>query len=155
MAYTTDQDLIDQCRRYGIHLNGVFSKDRLPKTYHDGGYIINLQDHNEGHGTHWTAFWIEKGKSGKVECAYYDSFGAPPPTSVQHYLHRFGRIPYNTLDIQNVNSGVCGYYVFHWLLWMSRHGGTSLENRFNSYLRLWDENPEKNRQILEKLLRNE
>ena len=149
MSYTSDKDLIDQCQRYGIRLNGVFSKDRLPKTYHDGGYIINLQDHDKGHGTHWTAFWIENGKS-----AYYDSFGAPPPVSVQHFLHRYGSIPYNTADIQNINSGVCGYYVFQWLLWISRHSG-SLEDRYKSYLRLWSENPEKNRLILEKQLRNE
>ena len=39
-----------------LDLIGVFSKDNLPKERIVGSYIINLQDQDDGGGTHWTAF---------------------------------------------------------------------------------------------------
>ena len=59
------------------NFNGVFSKDLLPKNFKNGWYVINMQNHNEGHGTHWTCF-----KNTPNNLFYWDSFGFEPPLQV-------------------------------------------------------------------------
>jgi hypothetical protein len=40
------------------HFGGVYSKNQLPKELmRNQFYIVNLQDHDEGSGTHWTVFY--------------------------------------------------------------------------------------------------
>ena len=39
---------------------GVYSKNRLPKTLKNGFYVINLEDDTAGNGTHWTTLYINK-----------------------------------------------------------------------------------------------
>ena len=36
--------------------NGVFSRDKLPKTIKDGAYVINIDEYADG-GTHWVALF--------------------------------------------------------------------------------------------------
>jgi hypothetical protein len=40
---------------------GVYSKDLLPKDLkRTKFYIVNMQDHDEGDGTHWVVFYYNK-----------------------------------------------------------------------------------------------
>ena len=55
---------------YNIPNNGVYSKYKLPNKIKSGWYIVNMQNYNDGNGTHWAAFITNE-----KECFYYDSFG--------------------------------------------------------------------------------
>ena len=50
--------------------NGVYSRDNLPKTIKNGGYVIN-HDEYEDVGTHWIDLYVKNN-----EITYFDSFGA-------------------------------------------------------------------------------
>ena len=50
-------------------LNGVYSRDNLPKTIKKGAYVINLDEY-ENMGTHWVALSV---KPNYTVC--FDSFG--------------------------------------------------------------------------------
>jgi hypothetical protein len=146
---TTNHELAEVCQKHGISLVGVFSKNDLPKKHQEGGYIINLSDsHDESGnplpGTHWVAFWVERNK-----CCYFDSFGCPPPVTVQRFLKRYGRYPYCALVLQNMNSTVCGWYCIDFLVHMCSHrGGGTVDKRFTAFLDQWSYNPEHNRRLL-------
>ena len=59
MVMATDNiQLTNLAKKMKINLVGVFSKDTLPKRPQVGGYIINLQNHDAGSGTHWVAMNI-------------------------------------------------------------------------------------------------
>lgn len=144
----TNVDLEEKAVRLHIPLVGVFSKDKLPITNKDGGYIINLQDSDDGPGTHWTAFYVEG--SSKV---YFDSFGVIPPLSVQRFLRN--KYVYSTKHIQNIQSEICGYYVlyFIWFMWNHRYKIKDLRKRFCAFLRLFSSDPTKNKTLLQKYIK--
>eukprot|EP00952_Eustigmatos_sp_NYUAD-ZCMA_P004024 17624-Eustigmatos_ZCMA.PRE.1 len=58
--------------KYHIPLVGVYSKDMLPSFPTPGGYIINLANADDANGTHWTCFFIERERGGKMKAAYFD-----------------------------------------------------------------------------------
>ena len=49
--------------------NGVFSRNKLPKTIKDGGICNNLDEYADV-GTHWIALFCNRN-----EIVYFDSFG--------------------------------------------------------------------------------
>jgi hypothetical protein len=53
-------DIINIINKYDLNycFGGVYSKDKLPLLKPNTFYIINLENHNKGPGTHWTAFII-------------------------------------------------------------------------------------------------
>ena len=75
-------DLEDMAEKDRLDLIGVFNKDMLPKERVMGSYIINLQDYEDGNGTHWVAFKIFDNK----KCCYFDSFGFPMPKEINAFL---------------------------------------------------------------------
>ena len=54
--------------KYEVRINGVFSRNNLPRIK-DGAYVINLDDRNSK-GTHWFSLFIDKNIA-----IYFDSFG--------------------------------------------------------------------------------
>ena len=50
-------------------LNGVYSRDNLPKTIKDRSHVINLDEYANV-GTHWIALYVKN-----CEAIYFDSFG--------------------------------------------------------------------------------
>ncbi len=50
----TNFEIIDiiKDRKLDKHFVGVYSKDQLPELIKDKFYIVNLQDHDEGDGSH-------------------------------------------------------------------------------------------------------
>lgn len=152
----TNYDLYDLSHKLNIPLIGIFSKDKLPykRDRRDGAYIINLEDDldvngNPNQGTHWTCFYIEN-----KQATYFDPFGVVPPRQVQEFLSDYKPISYSTKHIQNVASSVCGWYCLYFLYWISRQKKIkSLAKRLEIFCMKFDENPEKNKRILEKYLR--
>ena len=54
--------------KYEVRINGVFSRNNLPRIK-DGAYVINLDDRNSK-GTHWVSLFIDKNIA-----IYFDFFG--------------------------------------------------------------------------------
>lgn len=149
----TNVDLEEKAVRLNIPLVGVFSKDKLPITKKDGGYIVNLQDSDDGPGTHWTAFYIERRRNASsTHSVYFDSFGVIPPLSVQRFLRN--KYVFSTKHIQNIQSEICGYYVlyFIWFMWNHRYKIKDLRKRFCAFLRLFSSDPTKNKTLLAKYI---
>ncbi len=159
-AVTTDTELREACKKYSIHLVGIYSKDKLPKERNVGGYIVNMEDSVDAYGnytkgTHWVSFWLEK-RNGKVKAIYYDSFGTYPPQSVQDFLKPFRPYAFNADDIQNISTGVCGYYCFFFLWYMTYYKKKypDLDKRYDAFLKLWSDNTKDNRELLQEYLKN-
>ena len=72
-------DILEMGRQMDLNIVGVFSKDRLPKDYQVGSYYINLENSNEGNGTHWA--YAEIFDDGKA--LYFDPFGTLAPIEVK------------------------------------------------------------------------
>jgi hypothetical protein len=146
----TNFELIDLAHKYNINLIDVFSKDQLPYRRKPGGYIINLQDEmnaeNEyNNGTHWCAFYIK----GNQAC-YFDSFGIICPRQVQEFCKGLTLV-YNTKDIQNITSEVCGWYCLFFLFWFERQNKiNSFADRLNIFCNLFSDDSRKNESLLKK-----
>lgn len=138
----TNIDIKESCETIGVPLVGVFSKDKLPDTPSHGGYVINMQDSDEGHGTHWVALVVHPDRRAE----YFDSFGIGPPTAVSDFIAP-RRIEWSQKHIQNINSGVCGSYCLAFLWWVCVKRGD-----LASFQRLFSVDPAKNRGILEELI---
>ena len=95
------------CHILKIPLVGVFSKDKLPKNKYKGLFVVNLDDYANG-GTHWVCFTAIDNN-----VCYYDSYGKPPPVSVDTYIKLVtGKKKYfiNQIQVQSLNSSYCGWF---------------------------------------------
>lgn len=153
MSLTTSNELIKQSMLYGIPLNGIYYKDQLPKYPERGGYIINLQDSDDGNGTHWVCVYIEisGNKKKRYVCCYFDSFGIVPPLQIRDFLkERCDKVLVNTKHIQNLRSGWCGWYCLFFLWFMANHKHFPIENRLEIFTNKFSNDVEKNLTILKK-----
>ena len=107
----TNFNLEEMAQEYDLDLIGVFSKDKIPTKRIAGDYIINLQDYEDGGGTHWVAFKIFDNK----KCCYFDPFGFGCPVDVKEFLTPFRPISYNNRVIQDLKSEKCGYFCLAFL----------------------------------------
>lgn len=140
---TTNYQLLNLCKHFGIPIRDICNKDLLNQNQPcEGGYIINMQDSTDGHGTHWVALWLEKvifpGKTSENITIYFDSFGIDPPLAVIEFCERYGgakaRIVSSTKVIQNINGGHCGQYCIDFLKnMMNKHIRNPIE-RFNKFI---------------------
>ena len=116
----SNYELIEMCAKSGINLIDILNKDLLIKeTPQEGCYIINLQDSGVGQGTHWVGLILNE-----EYVSYFDPFGLHHSEDVSRFiswfLHDVGYtdtrdVIYNTTQVQNINSILCGYYVFAFL----------------------------------------
>lgn len=155
MSFTTNFELIQEAKKSGLPLVGVFNKDQLPKVPQNGFYIINLQDSQDEYGqdldgTHWTVIYIE----GRDAC-YFDSFGFPPPLEVQSFLKPYVPYPFNRQQIQNERGGYCGVYVLYFMYYMTIHRAIipNLRKRFTTFIRVWSVDVEDNLRRLKTFIR--
>jgi hypothetical protein len=152
------------CKKLDLPLVGVFSKDTLPTERKIGSYYINLQNHNEGEGTHWVMAKIYCDDERKKEetiavingkrvyrcgAIYFDPFGLDMPKEVEKFLTPFKPIPFSNKHIQNIRSEVCGWYCIacDYALEERQDGDTYLED-FEKFIALWSDEPNKNLTIL-------
>jgi len=116
----TDIQIKDLAKRMAIPLERVCFKDQLtqkPLKY-NRSYIINMEneygeDGERNEGSHWVCFQVNKYKSGVKEGIYFDSFGQPPPEIIKTFTH--SQLPHNTIDIQSLMDGTCGWYCLAFL----------------------------------------
>ena len=77
--FLTNFEIISLCKAYKVPLDGVYMKNELNLSKHDGNYVINL-DSDDKQGSHWTALVIRG-----HDHLYFDSFGCVPPTEVETF----------------------------------------------------------------------
>jgi len=146
----TNYDIMDIAKKLSIPLVNILNKDNIPSQVQQGGYVFNLQDDkdeygNDNFGTHWVGVYIEGNKAG-----YFDSFGFPPPVQIHHFIEKFRPYAVNKKHIQNVRGGACAWYVIYFLWFMVNHKNIPFNKRFDQFLELWDDDPTKNKALLEK-----
>ena len=126
------------------HFGGIYSKDQLPnELIKDKFYIVNLQDHDEGDGTHWTAFYYNYPSTS----IYFDSYGFIAPRDVQKRITPY---IFNDKDIQDFNSSACGFYCIAFIKFL--HDKTDKEQMYKTFLKLFKLDTIKNDKILQELL---
>jgi hypothetical protein len=141
----TNFELIDLIKDFKLdnHFGGVYSKDQLPELIKDKFYIVNLQDHDEGGGTHWTCFYYNYPSTS----IYFDSYGFIAPRDVQK---RISPYVFNEKDIQDFNSSACGWYCIAFIKFL--HDKTNKEEMFKTFLKLFKLETIKNDKILQEML---
>jgi hypothetical protein len=126
------------------HLGGIYSKDQLPKELiRDKFYIVNLQDHDKGDGTHWTVFYYNK----PLTSIYFDSYGFISPQDVQNKITPY---VFNDAEIQDFNSSACGYFCVAFIKFL--HNKDNKQEAYKTFLKLFKLNTLKNDKILQQLL---
>lgn len=109
---------------------GVFAADTLPRYLHKKpAYFIMNTDPIRKPGQHWLAVSIDCHGRGE----YFDSYGQPPYiTEHRKFLDRHCKSwRYNHLDLQALDSVVCGQYCVMYLLHKAH--GYSLPDFVNMY----------------------
>lgn len=115
----TDSQIYELAKKMNIPMGSVCFKDELPdKLEYNKSYIVNLEDsHDEdGHenqGTHWTFVQISQDGKGKIDCIYFDPYGASPPEIIKQVVkNTTGKagLPYTMKDVQSLMNNACGWY---------------------------------------------
>jgi hypothetical protein len=135
----SDIDIKQICKKIGLKLVGVFSKDQIPKKFKDGNYIINMQDHNKGENSHWISCVNSKGNKANI---YFDSFGVIPPKEVEDAMSKQG-FYFSVKQVQGYNSSNCGWHCIH-VLKLLQDG-----YNFNDIINSFGKNKKENDKILE------
>lgn len=106
----SDSDLEKLSNKLELPIVGVFSKNLLPVERSVGSYYINLQNSDDGGGTHWVFAKIFPEQDGDYKAIYFDSFGIGMPKEVEEFLKPFKPVSYNNRQIQDLPTSQCGYY---------------------------------------------
>ena len=139
-------ELIDIIKdmKLDYHFGGVFSKDQLPKELiREKFYIVNLQDHDEGSGTHWTVFYYNK----PLTSIYFDSYGFIAPLDVENSIKPY---IYNNGEIQDFDSSACGYFCIAFIKFL--HNKDNKQEAYKTFLKLFKLQTLKNDKILHNML---
>ncbi len=139
-------DLINIMKKFKLDycFGGVYSKDQMPELQRDKFYIINLQDHDEGNGTHWTVFYYNK----PLESIYFDSYDFIAPKDVEDKIKPY---IFNDNDqIQDMNSSACGYFCVAFIKFL--HNKVNKTEAYKAFLTLFKHHTAKNDKILYHLL---
>jgi hypothetical protein len=132
------------CNQLHIPLRGVFMKDELPNECLTGHYIINLQSESEGNGTHWLSLTIYN-----QNAYHFDSFGVQPNQEVIEFCKKgHCKLGYNTFQIQNINSELCGWYCIANLFVLQFCGFKDIYRGSNLFINLFSKNTIQNGNIL-------
>ncbi len=103
-------------RQLKIPINAIVYKDQLQRLIpRHGAYIINLADSKDSvmpGGSHWVGLYL-----GRRNIFYFDSFSAPWPQAVSHFVKRYGHhfIYMSNKEIQSLSTGYCGQFVIAFL----------------------------------------
>ena len=129
---------------------GVFSKDKLPEKRYIGSYYINLQNEDDGNGTHWVFFRIFPNQ----KAIFFDSFGLPCPEEVKTFLEPFSPIPYSNRQIQHIKSQYCGWFCIacDYYFQYDVKKGEDIEDLFDDFLNIFSFNTSTNDRILKEYL---
>lgn len=144
---TTNIELEKLAQQFKINLNGIYTKDMLKNVIpRKGGYIINMQDSDEGSGTHWISVYNDTDTVNNVNrglrfthiSLYFDSFGIVPPYEIIDFMAKWSKYAiYSEKQIQNVKFGGCGIYCIHFLRCMQFCKGSS-RKKYYTFINKYD-----------------
>jgi hypothetical protein len=139
-------DIINLIKDYKIDycFGGIYSKDLLPKPLRRGTfYIVNIQDHDDGNGTHWVVFY----HNNPLTSIYFDSFGFVAPIQVENRIKPY---IFNNAEVQDYNSSACGYFYIAFIKFL--HRKQDKQETYKAFLKLFKNETVKNDKILKRLL---
>ena len=161
----TNFDIERICNRLDLPIIGVFNKDELANQERKiGSYYINMQDSDDGCGTHWVLAKIysdddrssdnDDKEESVANALYFDSFGIGMPKEVASFLKPFKPIYCNNRQIQNIRSSQCGWYCIacDYVLEHKQYSDTYLKD-YEKFLEIWSKEPENNLTILKSLFK--
>lgn len=128
-------------RKFSKKIRELARKDNINKFA-----VINLDP--DGGGTHWVAIW----KSDPKLMYYFDPFGVIPDATIYQTLKKScrplseGKVLYNTKQIQDVESIMCGYYCIYFLEYLLNKSNSDGGNDYLDFVMLWDDDTKKNEQ---------
>ena len=126
------------------YFGGIHSKNELPKQMmRKKFYIINLQNSDEGGGTHWTCFYYNK----PLTSIYFDAFGFIAPKEVQN---RISPYIFNDQDIQDYDSSACGYFCIAFIKFL--HNKTDIYTAYKAFINLFKVETFENDKVLYDIL---
>jgi hypothetical protein len=137
---------IDNYLKKYKRFKGCFSKDKLTKNDLDKNcyYIINIQNSEDGNGSHWTCLYMLHHNM----ALYLDPMGYPAPEEIEELIPF---IIWNEKPIQDLESTACGYYCIAFIklsYWMK-----DKEKALKYFNEVFTSDTRKNDYILEKLLK--
>lgn len=137
----SDGDLEKLCDKLELPIVGVFSKNLLPSERILGSYYINLQNSDDGAGTHWVFAKIFPDE----KAIYFDSFGVGMPKEVEEFLSPFKPIPFNTRQIQDLPTTQCGYYCLACDYYTENlRTQSNIEDDYENFISIWSGDPKQN-----------
>ena len=146
----TDEQIRNFFEETDLPLVDIVSKDRLPNKKYIGDYVVNMEDEEDGSGTHWVFCKITEGKP----AIYFDSFGVYCPEDVKNFLKPL-KIMFSERQIQDMKSDMCGYYcsaLAYYLKHDIDHSKTMEDNYFD-FLDMFCDDTKKNDKILREYLK--
>ena len=135
-------DIINLIKDYKIDycFGGIYSKDLLPRPLRRATfYIVNMQDHDEGNGTHWVVFYYNN----PLTSIYFDSFGFVASLQVENRINPY---IFNDADVQDYNSSACGYFCIAFIKFL--HNKTDKKEAYKAFLKLFKNETIKNDKII-------
>jgi hypothetical protein len=145
MKALSNEDIFKILNKHNLPIVGIYSKDELPKDLKNGWYIVNMENHDKGSGSHWVCF-----KKSTINL-YFDSFGFIFPEEVKE---RLTNITYNHKEIQNINSIMCGYFCIALINEMEKSVIKDDLLKFNQFISRFSKNTLFNDEILKRYLMN-
>lgn len=143
-------EIEDICEELKLSCIGVFSKDQIPKERKVGAYYINLQNHNDGNGTHWVFMRLFP----NAKFIYFDSFGESPPEQIIEWSKPFKPIAINNRQIQDLKSEKCGWFCISLDYYFTYDCKTDKDvfDNYSDFLSIWSSNTKLNDKILKEFL---
>jgi len=143
-------ELEDLADKRNLDLIGVFSKDRMPNEKQVGSYIINMQNEDDGSGTHWVAIKLFKTR----KCCYFDSFGVGMPMEIDEWTKNFKPVATNNRQIQDIKSQMCGFFCLSFIEFFQNFDDETNDvfEAYDDYLNLFSSDPKTNDKIVCQLL---
>jgi hypothetical protein len=136
----SNNELSQLVQYYGIkNYHGAYIDDRMPTKLNHGYFVINLNGRS-----HWTVLLKDGDKF-----YYFDSYGFPASQEIEDQI---GEYIYSDLQLQDLNSSSCGWFCIAWMKYMQDHKHKDKTICYNSFLKLFSNDPKKNEVILNKLL---
>ena len=146
MKTLTNLDIIKYCNKYNIPLNGVFRIDNIIKGPPNYLTVVNSAIDNEISG-HWIAYIYND----KLKSVYYiDSYGVSPFDEIINLFKGY-KILYNNIQIQALNSNICGWVVLLYALFYFHY--TNKKKAVIHFKSLFTPNYNNNEKIIETIFK--
>jgi hypothetical protein len=133
---------IDEMLKNIKNYYGCFSKDEIRTKLKEGFYVINLQNRNDGDGTHWCILYITNHYQ-----LWFDSYGFICPENIDKLCNK---LVFSEKMVQSLDSSSCGYYVILFILNMNQYNinDRNLINKYNDFINLFSKDTKLNERIL-------